>query len=403
MEYEMLEDSNDVNMTIMINDTIPSAPSEMTNLTLGGYCNPWLGELGAWYGGVHGYSSLVVCLFGCVMNLLNLVVLTRREMHNPTNAILTGLAFADLLNDLEYMPFALFMKVLARPGYPPKTNPWALFVLAHSNFSQVCHTISIWLTVTLAVWRYMMVAMPMQNKTLCTMERAKLAIIIAYVCSLLVCIPLNLSFSIKDTSGMSSNVTMNGTDVKYYVYYSDLAQAHDKLLVKANFWTYSVVIKLIPCLVLTVVSFRLINSLMEAKRRKAQLKGGGRGAAKGGEDGGGDRTTRMLLAVLLLFLMTEFPQGILGLLSLLLGDAFFRSCYLPLGDLMDIVALSNSAINFILYTAMSLKFRQVFMATFHLNKLCPQQRLSPESDLTTTRVIHSIALPSNGVHQSPLA
>ncbi|OXA62113.1 sex peptide receptor [Folsomia candida] len=388
-DYTMELDNNVT--SFLVNDTGGQMPN-LTNLTSDAYCNPWLGELGAWYGGVHGYSSLVVCLFGCVMNLLNLVVLTRREMHNPTNAILTGLAFADLLNDLEYMPFALFMKVLARPGYPPKTYPWALFVLAHSNFSQVCHTISIWLTVTLAVWRYMMVAMPMQNKTLCTMERAKLAIIIAYVCSLLVCIPVYLTFEVK---------WVNGTEggVKYYVHYSELAKAHDQLLVNANFWVYSVVIKLIPCLVLTVVSFRLINSLMEAKRRKAQLKGGGRGAAKGGEDGGGDRTTRMLLAVLLLFLMTEFPQGILGLLSLLLGDAFFRSCYLPLGDLMDIVALSNSAINFILYTAMSLKFRQVFMATFHLNKLCPQPntQTTAVAVVTPTRSAHTtVVTTTNG-------
>lgn len=58
-------------------------------------------------------------------------------MHNPTNTILTGLALADLLNELEYMPFAICMKVLASPGFPPKTYPWAVFVLAHSNFSQV--------------------------------------------------------------------------------------------------------------------------------------------------------------------------------------------------------------------------------------------------------------------------
>src|SRR6266481_4031172 len=109
MEYEMVDDNVLVNMTMM-NDTMSSSDDVVVNLTSSdAYCNPWLGDLGAWYGGVHGYSSLFVCLFGCIMNLLNLVVLTRREMHNPTNAILTGLAFADLLNDLEYMPFALFM------------------------------------------------------------------------------------------------------------------------------------------------------------------------------------------------------------------------------------------------------------------------------------------------------
>lgn len=46
-----------------------------------------------------------------------------------------------------------------------------------------------------------------------------------------------------------------------------------------------------------------------------------------------DRTTRMLLAVLLLFLITEFPQAILGLLSVLIGEQFDMQCYRPLGNL----------------------------------------------------------------------
>jgi len=138
--------------------------------------------------------------------------------------------------------------------------------------------------------------------------------------------------------------------------------------------TFSVVIKIIPCIVLTVVSFRLINSLMEAKRRKEKLlaknkrPNGTSGAAS--EDSGSDRTTKMLLAVLLLFLITEFPQGILGLLSGVLDERFFQSCYIPLGDLMDFTALLNSAINFILYCSMSKKFRDTFVQTFHLQKIC---------------------------------
>jgi hypothetical protein len=89
------------------------------------------------YGRVHGIVALSVCLFGSILNVMSLTVLTRPKMQNPTNTILRGLAFADLLNQIEYIPFALFMKALARPGFPPKTYPWALFVLGHSNVSQV--------------------------------------------------------------------------------------------------------------------------------------------------------------------------------------------------------------------------------------------------------------------------
>ncbi|GLG93091.1 Uncharacterized protein GBIM_00583 [Gryllus bimaculatus] len=77
-----------------------------------------------------------------------------------------------------------------------------------------------------------------------------------------------------------------------------------------------------------------------------------------------DRTTRMLLAVLLLFLATELPQGLLGLLSGLHGRTFFEQCYSRLGELMDFLALLNSGINFILYCSMSRQFRTTFSAMF---------------------------------------
>jgi ABC-type Fe3+-siderophore transport system permease subunit len=59
------------------------------------------------YASVHGYVALLVCIFGSIANSLNIVVLTRREMRSPTNAILTGLAIADLFVMIDYIPYAL--------------------------------------------------------------------------------------------------------------------------------------------------------------------------------------------------------------------------------------------------------------------------------------------------------
>jgi len=33
-----------------------------------------------WYQGLHGYVSVVICLFGIVSNAMNIAVLTRRSM-----------------------------------------------------------------------------------------------------------------------------------------------------------------------------------------------------------------------------------------------------------------------------------------------------------------------------------
>jgi hypothetical protein len=100
------------------------------------FCGPSWAAFGSAYGSVHGYTSLVVCIFGSVMNVLNLVVLARREMVSPANLILSALALADLLNMIEYIPFVVFMKILSqiedRKGYG-----WALYLLYHAHFSQV--------------------------------------------------------------------------------------------------------------------------------------------------------------------------------------------------------------------------------------------------------------------------
>ncbi|XP_053687716.1 G-protein coupled receptor dmsr-1-like [Sabethes cyaneus] len=354
------------------------------------YCGQGLDDFHTSYSNVHGIVCLLVCTFGSIANVLNIVVLTRREMRSPTNAILTGLAIADLLVMLDYLPYAIYMSPYTKFSREERlTYSWSWYVAFHSIFAQICHTISIWLTVTLAVWRYIAVAYPQKNRIWCGMTNTLIAITSSYVICPLLGIPLYLSFSIKshvellDISGnpykaMNNEPARNVT--LYRMLTSELAEKHPALL-NINFWIYSVVIKLIPCIALTILSLRLIAALLEAKHRRKQLMGNSNGMKqivdgrvvdlqqkKSGKnidkEKQTDRTTRMLLAVLLLFLITEFPQGILGLLSALLGKHFFYNCYLKLGDLMDVLALINSAINFILYCSMSRQFRNTFNYLF---------------------------------------
>lgn len=77
------------------------------------------------------------------------------------------------------------------------------------------------------------------------------------------------------------------------------------------------------------------------------------------------RTTLMLIIVCILFLITEFPQAILIFFSIIQGDShnpqsFYRRVYTPLGDLLDMLALINNSINFLLYCTMSRAFRNTF-------------------------------------------
>ena len=53
---------------------------------------------------------MAVCILGTAFNIVNMVVLMHRDMRsNPINLILTGIAVADCLVMVEYIPFNIHM------------------------------------------------------------------------------------------------------------------------------------------------------------------------------------------------------------------------------------------------------------------------------------------------------
>jgi len=215
-----------------ISDDDPNSENNTSDIfatNILGYCGTSIKPFQKWYSTIHGYNSLLLCLIGMLANILNLIVFTRNSMKNPTNVILTGLAFADLLKITEYIPYAVYLLLPKSRSYA-----WAVYVLFHSNFSQVCHTISILLTVTLVIWRYIMVAKHGRGRTLCSLERAYSVVKFAYGSSPFLCIPIYLSFSVKV---LRNNLNRPINSSEYVVNLSEMA-AQNPGLMKANFWFY---------------------------------------------------------------------------------------------------------------------------------------------------------------------
>jgi len=147
----------------------------------------------------------------------------------------------------------------------------------------------------------------------------------------------------------------------------------DKFVHLLNFWIQALLVKLVPCCGLTVLSALLVRALKIAEQRRQMLRG-----REGRDDRrarANARTTRMLLLVVVLFLVTEFPQGVTNLLNGLL-DGFVDEVYASLGDLLDILALINNGINFILYCTMSKQFRDTFIQLFVAGRCCRRSTLS---------------------------
>lgn len=313
------------------------------------------------YAEIHGYMAAIVCVFGIVANTANVVVLNKKHMRTSTNVILMWLAVADLCTMMEYVPFALKFYVFKDPGIENlhvRSYSWMCYLLFHANFSITMHSVSIWLTIMLAMFRFLYIFFPGKGSIYCSIKHAKVVIVTVYISAVVVCIPNYISNYWKvvyQTIGNEPNVTL-------YTF-AQRKESVFKSIFDLSYWLQSILIKLVPCFLLTVLTILLISALRRAHRHHVQLKSQGMRKADVDSHHEHIRTTAMLLAVVILFLITELPQGILTLLMIFMEN-LHTEVYNPLGDILDIAALMNNAINFVLYCTMSKQFRDTFTDTF---------------------------------------
>ncbi|KAJ8946077.1 hypothetical protein NQ314_008977 [Rhamnusium bicolor] len=127
-----------------------------------------------------------------------------------------------------------------------------------------------------------------------------------------------MDVSVDENGKVISKPTVDQRNLKNTtIYFANYKQ--NTILKDISLYVYGVVIKLVPCILLTVLSILLIIELLAAKERRKKLLRPevGNGVIKKkvqqrhlDKEKQADRTTKMLLAVLLLFLMVEFPQAI---------------------------------------------------------------------------------------------
>ena len=332
------------------------------------------------YSEIHGYVASVVCIFGVISNILNVIVLTRKHMISPANCILTALAVADFLTMLTYLVYAVYFYIATGPRI--KFNHsigWMYFILIHNYFIITSHNMALWFTITLAVFRYIFVCRSFTPARHChvNVKRVVMIIIAVGVTTILLCVPNYFSYKIVPLNMYILN--MSG----YWIVDSDFVDENPIFKV-ILMWSFGVIMKIVPCIFLTVLSTLIILKMKRGIRQRISLLNQAR-AADHDVNHEHNRTTYMLMCVVICFVITEFPQGILAMISGLDED-FFKTIYIYLGDFLDLLVLLNSAVNFILYCGMSQRFRDTFRALFlGGGTKRPQNNRTAVTELCTSR------------------
>ncbi|VEN42657.1 unnamed protein product, partial [Callosobruchus maculatus] len=119
---------------------------------------------------LYGYIMPFLLLVTMVANTLIVVVLSKRHMRSPTNVVLMAMALCDMFTLLVPSPWLIYMYTLGNHYKPLWPVGWCYaWNVMHEIIPNMFHTASIWLTLALAVQRYIYVCHAPLARKFCTL------------------------------------------------------------------------------------------------------------------------------------------------------------------------------------------------------------------------------------------
>ncbi|TKS89101.1 Thyrotropin-releasing hormone receptor [Collichthys lucidus] len=330
---------------------------------------------------------LLICALGLVGNVMViLVVLTTKHMRTPTNCYLVSLAVADLM-------------VLTAAGLPSITDSiFGSWVFGH--YGCLCITYFQYLGINASscsitaftIERYIAICHPIKAQFLCTLSRAKKIILFVWAFTSLYCV---MWFYLSDIQELVYDNDITIISCGYRV--------PRKFYLPIYFFDFGVFFVL-P-LLLSAVLYGLIGRILflnplpsdpkDKKRKNGQNNhnANDRTSCKNSRHSSSTATsrrqvTKMLAVVVILFATLWMPYRTLVVVNSFLDQPYLDSWFLLF---CRICIYLNSAINPVIYNAMSQKFRAAF------RKICRCGRKSSDKPAT-----YSVALTYSAVKDTSM-
>ncbi|KAL6460401.1 hypothetical protein MHYP_G00303670 [Metynnis hypsauchen] len=318
------------------------------NNTLG----PWT-DRSTTYKVISAFLVLTICALGIVGNVMVvLVVLTTKHMRTPTNCYLVSLAAADLM-------------VLVAAGLPSVADSlYGSWLFGHvgclciTYFQYLGINASSCSIAAFTVERYIAICHPIRAQSLCTYTRAKRIILGVWLTTSLYCV---MWFYLADTE----ELVYQDAIVVACAY-----KVSRNLYLPIYFFDFGIFFVL-PLVLSTVLYGLIARILFLNPLPKGKSKNGHDGLSAGSKMNGlkgssqcsrttaasRRQVTKMLAVVVILFAVLWMPYRTLVVVNSFLQEAYLDSWFLLF---CRICVYLNSAVNPVIYNAMSQKFRAAF-------------------------------------------
>ncbi|KAL0273543.1 UNVERIFIED_CONTAM: hypothetical protein PYX00_006175 [Menopon gallinae] len=315
---------------------------------------------------IYGYIVPFLLIITIIANTLIVVVLSKRHMRTPTNVVLMVMALSDMFTLLFPAPWLFYMYTFGN-HYKPLSPVAACYLWRTMNevMPALFHTASIWLTLALAVQRYIYVCHAPVARTWCTMPRVIKCVTWIYVLA-----TLHQSTRFIDVVYTSTNVTWNGQPDVTVCKTSMARWVTDIVTLDVYYTVYYcfrvVFVHSVPCVSLVVLNVLLYRAMRAAQlRRKELFKANRKSESKRIRDS--NCTTLMLIVVVTVFLAVEIPLAVVTVLHIIsssITEILDYSIANVLVLFMNFFIIVSYPINFAIYCGMSRQFRETFKELF---------------------------------------
>lgn len=288
-------------------------------------------------------------------------------MRTVSNLILSSMAISDILTGLSYLPIFIYMFSLHKYNQPVSMSWCKAFTNLEFNFPTIFHTASVWLTVTLAVQRYVFIRHKPPTKHWFTMRKTLIIVAVIYFFAVLAQLSYFLDHNFIHVDGKLSPWS-NTTYRMCKMEFKDFFMENYKLYINLFYWFRIVFISLIPAVVLVVLNLLLASTIKTAQSRRRLLLYSKNAHHNGEHETANRRTTLMIVLVVGLFLVVEIPYAILYILqstqfTFEITIIRYRT-YLIASKTVNLFMFLCFPVDFFLYCVMSKKFRDTMMNMF---------------------------------------
>jgi len=310
---------------------------------------------------------LAVCVFGIVGNLLNLIVLSQKSltylmerMEKSAHYGLIALAVSDLFFCLAALPSVIYGTGKKNGGFAHESFD---FRLAHKLYgSGVINTFmlsSTWLTVTMAVSRYIAICHPLRARQIIGKTFTISSLVAVFVVSVLFNVPRFLREEQR-------SVVVDGGRRLYFCYPGPLQRYRGANV--AYLWTYFTLGIIMPLCVLVFCNVHLIKTLrVSMLSRSSGDQNSSHGAVRPTaprrttrerSEQAAHRITLTLVIIVVLFVVLCVPSELLNFFVDMATESSYNTevfnMAVAVGNLLQV---TNFAVNFVLYSAVNTYFR----------------------------------------------